>query len=217
MANTKNSTSKKETAETTKTSVKKDDNILALEKQVKAQQEQIQQLMAMLQGNIVVPNVIDKNDIGADEEILVVSLTPNKLNLVGDGGNVLFSFDNIYEEQYIDYASLKEIVRANRDMAKSGRFYILDERVVNKLRLKNNYKNILEPEQLKKLMSIDVQKAIEFYKLANDIQKHTIIEIVKQNKFNGENIDYNLLRELSELSGVNLIDVEDATKVDVGQ
>lgn len=213
MANTKKTTSTTEKVAKTENTV----NIKSLEKQVQEQQEQIKQLMEMLKNNVTASVTTENNDIGADEEILVISLTPNKLNLVGSDGSVLFSFDNIYEEQYIDYASLKEIVRANRDMAKSGRFYILDERVVNKLRLKNNYKNVLTPEQLKKILAVSANKAIELYKLANDIQRQTIIDIVRQAKFNSENIDYNLLRELSELSGIDLMNVEDATKIDVTQ
>ena len=212
MANTKKTTS------TTEEKVAKVDNtvnIKSLEKQVQEQQEQIKQLMEMLRNNVAVPVTTESNDVGADEEILVISLTPNKLNLVGNDGSVLFAFDNMYEEQYIDYASLKEIVRANRDMAKSGRFYILDERVVNKLRLKNNYKNILTPEQLKKLFAVSADKAIDLYNLANDMQRQTIIELVKQAKFNSENIDYNLLQKLSELSGIDLMNVEDATQIDV--
>lgn len=213
MANTKKTTSTTEKVAKTENTT----NIKSLEKQVQEQQEQIKQLMEMLKNNVTASVATENNDIGAEEEILVISLTPNRLNLVGSDGSVLFSFDNIYEEQYIDYASLKEIVRANRDMAKSGRFYILDERVVNKLRLKNNYKNVLTPEQLKKILAVSANKAIELYKLANDIQRQTIIDIVKQAKFNSENIDYNLLRELSELSGIDLMNMEDATKIDVTQ
>ena len=212
MANNNQITSVKET-KTNRTTIKN------LEEQIAEQQEQIKQLMAMLQNqnnNIVVNNnaPVD-NDIGAEEEILVISLTPNKLNLVGSGGVVLFSFENMYEEQYIDYTSLKEIVRLNRDMAKNGRFYILDERAVSKLRLKNNYKHVLSPEQLKKILTTNVDNAIELYKLANDTQKRTIIDLVKEAKFNGDSIDYNLLKQLSELSHVDLMSVEDATQIEI--
>lgn len=212
MANTKNTASDNATKKKNTTTVKQ------LEAQLEEQRKQIEMLMNALQNNTAVNNNSNNNvsnDISADEEILVMSLTPNKLNLVGDGGAVLFSFDEMYEEQFIDYASLKEIVRLNRDMARNGRFYILDERVVNKLRLKNNYKNVLNPEQLKKILSVDVNKAIELYKMANDVQKRTIIELVKQSKFKGDAIDYNLLGELSNLSGINLIEIEDATQIDV--
>ena len=210
MANTKKTASDNATEKKNTTTIKK------LEAQLEEQRKQIEMLMNALQNNVAVNNNSSINDdISADEEILVISLTPNKLNLVGDGGTVLFSFDEMYEEQFIDYASLKEIVRLNRDMARNGRFYILDERVVNKLRLKNNYKSVLNPEQLKKILSVDVNKAIELYKMANDVQQRTIIELVKQSKFKGDTIDYNLLGELSNLSGINLIEIEDATQIDV--
>lgn len=210
MANTKKTASDNATEKKNTTTIKK------LEAQLEEQRKQIEMLMNALQNNVTVNNNSNINDdISADEEILVISLTPNKLNLVGDGGTVLFSFDEMYEEQFIDYASLKEIVRLNRDMARNGRFYILDERVVNKLRLKNNYKSVLNPEQLKKILSVDVNKAIELYKMANDVQQRTIIELVKQSKFKGDTIDYNLLGELSNLSGINLIEIEDATQIDV--
>ena len=210
MANTKKTASDNATEKKNTTTIKK------LEAQLEEQRKQIEMLMNALQNNVAVNNNSNINDdISADEDILVISLTPNKLNLVGDGGTVLFSFDEMYEEQFIDYASLKEIVRLNRDMARNGRFYILDERVVNKLRLKNNYKSVLNPEQLKKILSVDVNKAIELYKMANDVQQRTIIELVKQSKFKGDTIDYNLLGELSNLSGINLIEIEDATQIDV--
>lgn len=197
----------------------KSDDIAKLEQKLLEQQEQIEKLMQALLNNQNDNSQFNKldNDIGADEEIEIISLTPNRLNILGEAGSVLISFDKMYEEQLIDYASLKDALRnrTNREMAKKGRFYINDERVVTKLRLKNDYKTILTPEQLKHILSSDVSKAIELYKLAPVGQKSTIIEIVKQSKFNGEDIDYNLLRELTKLSGVDLVNIEDVTKIEV--
>lgn len=197
----------------------KSDDIAKLEQKLLEQQEQIEKLMQALLNNQNDNSQFNKadNDIGADEEIEIISLTPNRLNILGEAGSVLISFDKMYEEQLIDYASLKDALRnrTNREMAKKGRFYINDERVVTKLRLKNDYKNILTPEQLKHILSSDVNKAIELYKLAPIGQKSTIVEIVKQSKFNGEDIDYNLLRELTKLSGVDLVNIEDVTKIEI--
>lgn len=194
-------------------------DIKALEEKIQSQQEQIEKLMEMLSQSVNISSTHNNkdNDISADEEIEIISLTPNRLNIIGEGGSILVSFDTMYEEQLVDYASLKDAlrIRVNREMAKKGRFYINDERVVNKLRLKNDYKNILSPEQLQHLLAIDVSKAIELYKLAPKGQKSAIIEIVKQSKFNGDNIDYNLLNELTKLSGVDLVNVEDVTKIEV--
>lgn len=197
----------------------KSDDIAKLEQKLLEQQEQIEKLMQALlnsQNDNSQFNKVD-SDIGADEEIEIISLTPNRLNILGEAGSVLISFDKMYEEQLIDYASLKDALRnrTNREMAKKGRFYINDERVVTKLRLKNDYKNILTPEQLKHILNSDVNKAIELYKLAPIGQKSTIVEIVKQSKFNGEDIDYNLLRELTKLSGVDLVNIEDVTKIEI--
>ena len=192
-----------------------DKKVAKLEEQLEEQKRQIESLLNMIQGQSVSNVVVNNDEIGGDEEFLVISLTPNKLNLLGADGSVLFVFDDIYEEQYIDYASLKEIVRVNREMAKKGRFYILDKRVVNKLRLKNNYKNILTPDQLKSILKSDTEKAVELYKLANKAQQSTILELVKQSKFKGDSIDMNLLSQLEELSGVKLIDIEDATQIEV--
>ena len=213
MANQTKTTQEK-TVKTTKS-----DDIAKLEQRLLEQQEQIEKLMQALlnsQNDNSQFNKLD-NDIGADEEIEIISLTPNRLNILGEAGSVLISFDKMYEEQLIDYASLKDALRnrTNREMAKKGRFYINDERVVTKLRLKNDYKTILTPEQLKHILSSDVSKAIELYKLAPVGQKSTIIEIVKQSKFNGEDIDYNLLRELTKLSGVDLVNIEDVTKIEI--
>lgn len=225
MANTKSKTTK----QTTKKDVKKeqvtserDEQIKELQKQVDEQKQQINELLSVLQQTSLqqtslgfrADSVNNNDDIRADEEILIVSLMPNRLNLVGDGGAVFLTFNEMYEEQYIDYATLKEIVRTNRQMAKNGRFYIVDEKVVNKLRLKNDYKNILTPDQLKTLVSQDVNKAISLYELANSRQKSIIVEMVKQSKFDGKEVDYNLLKRLEELSGVELVDVEDVTKID---
>lgn len=189
-----------------------------LKAKIDEQQKQIEALMEMIknqQSAMAVTTKPASNDIDMDEEILVISLIPNKLNLTGRDGSVLFSFDHMYEEQYVDYSSLKEIVTANRQMAKNGRFYIMDERVVNKLRLKNDYKNILSPEQLKEILVGNVNSAVELYKMAPKGQKSVIIELVKDKKFNGGGVDYNLLKDLGELCGVDLVNIEDATKIEV--
>lgn len=220
MANTKVKTAKNTTEKTVEKEQgvdTRDVQIEQLQKQVDEQRQQIDELLSTLKQSAFgfVPNSpTNSDDIKADEEVLIVSLMPNRLNLVGDGGVVFLTFNEMYEEQYIDYATLKEIVRTNRQMAKNGRFYIVDERVVNKLRLKNDYKSILTPEQLKTLISQDVNKAVSLYELANNRQKTIIIEMVKQAKFNGKEVDYNLLKRLEELSGIELVDAEDVTKIE---
>lgn len=214
MANTKTTSAKTTSTKTTETTTKKDET-KELKAQLKAQQEQIEELMKMIAMQASSQNNNVSDDIASDEEVLVVSLVGNKLNLLGRDGSVLVSFDEMYEEQYIDYAILKEIVTANRQMAKGGRFYIMDERIVNKLRLKNDYKNILSPDQLKDLLNKNVDSAIELYKIAPSRQKGVIVDLIKEKKFSDPNMDMNFLHKFSKLSGYDLVNVEDATKIEV--
>lgn len=214
MANTKTTSAKTTSTKTTETTTKKDET-KELKAQLKAQQEQIEELMKMIAMQASSQNNNVSDDIASDEEVLVVSLVGNKLNLLGRDGSVLVSFDEMYEEQYIDYAILKEIVTANRQMAKGGRFYIMDERIVNKLRLKNDYKNILSPDQLKDLLNKNVDSAIELYKIAPSRQKGVIVDLIKEKKFSDPNMDMNFLHKFSKLSGCDLVNVEDATKIEV--
>ena len=78
MANTKSATSKSIAAK------KREDKIDRLEKQIKEQQNQIVELMQALELSMSAKNNthVEDSDISADEEILVISLIPNKLNNV---------------------------------------------------------------------------------------------------------------------------------------
>ena len=87
MANTKTS---KETTKSNSDAKK----VEKLEAQLKEQKEQIDALMAMLKKTDIT-NVSNAptEDIVGDDEFLVISLTPNKLNLCGADGAVLFLYE----------------------------------------------------------------------------------------------------------------------------
>ena len=74
-------------------------DIKALEEKIQSQQEQIEKLMEMLSQSVnISPTHNNKdNDISADEEIEIISLTPNRLNIIGESGSILVSFDKMYE------------------------------------------------------------------------------------------------------------------------
>jgi len=96
MANTEGKITKTSTSQSTQ----KKADIANLEKKVVEQQAQIEELMKIIQNSMNIVTASNSSDeINADEDILVVSLTPNKLNLVGSDGSTLFSFDSMYEEQ----------------------------------------------------------------------------------------------------------------------
>lgn len=207
-------------ANTTNTTTKKDD-AKELKAQLKEQQKQIDQLMAMLSAqNVAVepetkPVVKEVDDIGSDDEVLVISLVPNKLNILGEHDQVLFSFNGMYDEQYVDYASLRETVRTHREMALNGRYYIADNRAIEKLKLKNAYRNILKPEQFEDILKNNINTAAELYKVAPAGQQKVIINIIKEKRAKGVAMDMNMLHKLSEISGTDLVNVEDVMNIKI--
>ena len=177
-------------------------------KQLEAQLQQMQMLMTLLQQNQSQPAKEEEED--ELEDVLVVNLVPCKLNLIGADGRAMYTFHKMYEEQYIDFSDLKEIIKSKsgRRMARNGRFYILNERAVDKLRLKNDYRKILNPEQLQTLLKRSVDSVVELYKLAPEGQQKVILDMIKEKKYAGEKVDLNILQELGEVAGVDLINIE---------
>lgn len=177
-------------------------------KQLEAQLQQMQMLMTLLQQNQSQPAKEEEED--ELDDVLVVNLVPCKLNLIGADGRAMYTFHKMYEEQYIDFNDLREIIKSKsgRSMARNGRFYILNERAVDKLRLKNDYKKILNPEQLQTLLKRSVDSVVELYKLAPDGQKKVVLDMIKEKKYAGEKVDLNILQELGEVAGVDLINIE---------
>lgn len=177
-------------------------------KQLEAQLQQMQMLMTLLQQNQSQSAKEEEED--ELEDVLVVNLVPCKLNLIGADGRAMYTFHKMYEEQYIDFSDLKEIIKSKdgRRMARNGRFYILNERAVDKLRLKNDYRKILNPEQLQTLLKRSVDSVVELYKLAPEGQQKVILDMIKEKKYAGEKVDLNILQELGEVAGVDLINIE---------
>lgn len=177
-------------------------------KQLEAQLQQMQMLMTLLQQNQSQQAKEEEED--ELEDVPVVNLVPCKLNLIGADGRAMYTFHKMYEEQYIDFSDLKEIIKSKdgRRMARNGRFYILNERAVDKLRLKNDYRKILNPEQLQTLLKHSVDYVVELYKLAPEGQQKVILDMIKEKKYAGEKVDLNILQELGEVAGVDLINIE---------
>lgn len=213
MANTTETTKsttrgRKPKAETTTTktnSATTDSAVAELQVENAKMREQMEQLMKMIeQNNSTQPMVSEV--ITDDDTVTVISLVPHKLNLCTEwGGGVVYTFNQMYEAQEIDFGDLKAIVRTNKDMVQNGRFYIADEKAVSKLRLKTYYNRILTPENLQKLLNFQPDKAVEMYSLAPQGQQDTIIEMIEAKLEKGETVDANILQQLGKLSGKELL------------
>lgn len=201
---------KKTTTSKKNTEPKKVDD--SLKKELEAQKKANEELQAQLAELMKALNAKKDEPVAEaeeDDDVTVISLMPCKLNLIGEDGGVAYVFEEMYEEQFVPFNELKGIVKKNRKLAKNGRYYIANEQAVKKLKLEQDYKKILNPEQIKKILDVDVATAIEMYKLAPQAQQKVVIEVVKAQKFAGKYIDNNLLVELGKLAHIDLVNAED--------
>lgn len=209
---TTRTTKSKSATSSAKTINEREETLIRENEEIKAQlaetQKQLQELMKQIQNGVAMTS--ESSAIEDDMEVLVISLVPHKLNLLTEpsGKGAIYSFNTMYEEQLIDYGDLKAIVRSNRDMVNNGRFYIMNEEVVKKLRLKTIYNHLLTPDELKGLLKKKPEQIVEIYKLAPEGQKQIIVDMVIDAKFNKGKIDANLLQELGQFCGKDLLNIE---------
>ena len=181
-----------------------------MKKQIKILQEEktsAEELVKILQKN----NSDNQNsdELRLDDDIVVISQTVGGLTLStdGKGEGTVYRFLKFGEVQDIPWGDLKDICKNMRSLAQKGAFYIANEKAVEKAKLKTYYNRMLSNEDILNLFDKDVNTIVELYKLANDFQKETIIDLVVNKKIKGEQIDAGILYALSDLSGKKLMEM----------
>lgn len=196
----------------------KEDLFAQMMEQMKQMQEQIKTLQkektsaeelvkALKESNISKEE--NDDELKLDDDITVISQCVGGLTLStdGKGEGMVYRFSHFGEIQDIPWGDLKEICRNMKSLAQKGAFYIANEKAVRKAKLKTYYNRILKNEDILHLFEKDANTIIELYKLANDFQKETIIDLIVNKKLKNEQVDGGVLFALSELSGKNLMDI----------
>lgn len=181
-----------------------------MQKQIEMLQKEktsAEELISMLKQDKGIKENTD--ELKLDDDITVISQCVGGLTLStdGKGGGMIYKFSNFGDIQDIPWGDLKDICRNMRSLAQKGAFYIANEKAVEKAKLKTYYNRMLKNEDILNLFDKDPNTIIELYKLANDFQKETIIDLIVNKKLKGEYIDGSVLYTLSELSGKKLMDI----------
>lgn len=185
------------------------EQMATLQKQVESQNKEksdLQKLMEALKSD----KSTDTEDIQDSEEIVVISQFVGTLSLFteGNGMGYEYKFDKFGDIQDIPYRDLKDIVRNNRTFAQNGLFYIANNKVVDRLRLKAYYKRLISNEDMINIFNKKPNEIIEIYKLAPDEEKKTIIDLIIDKKMNKQKVNNDVLVELGELCGKDLINID---------
>lgn len=143
-------------------------------------------------------------------EVPVVSMCQGELNLAtqGRGQGNIYTFTDFGQIIDIPFGDLKDIVQHNQRFANEGYFYIADEEVVKKLRKTSEYNKMLPPDVIENIFKNDANKIIDLYNMAPRGQKETIVEMIKNKRSQGIDVDANVLVKLGELTGIDFVGIE---------
>lgn len=167
--------------------------------EMKAQMELMAQMMANKSNELV-------RSAQNDRMITFVNLTNGTAILKG---NQNWALEGQYASRSFLEREARIIVNNMPNMIRSGMVYIADSQFVQDNDLADVYMNMLSDTDLKNLLAKDASYVIDVYKNVSDGQKQIIIDMILEKRRAGEKVDGNILTELSELCGKDLIHVED--------
>lgn len=167
--------------------------------EMKAQMELMAQMMANKSSE---PIHSTKND----RMITFVNLTNGTAVL---RGNQNWALEGRYASRTFLEREARIIVNNMPNMIRSGMVYITDADFVKENDLADAYVNMLSDTDMKSLLAQDAKNVIEVYKNVSDNQKQIIIDMIVEQRKAGAKIDGNILTELGELCGKDLVHIED--------
>jgi hypothetical protein len=201
MARTATKSQKEETVatEATNNAVSENEVLKAQIAEMKAQMELMAQMMANKTNESVQPA---KND----RMITFVNLTNGTAVL---RGNQNWALEGRYASRAFLEREARIIVNNMPNMIRSGMVYITDADFVKENDLADAYVNMLSDTDMKSLLAQDAKNVIDVYKNVSDNQKQIIIDMIIEQRKAGAKIDGNILTELGELCGKDLVHIED--------
>lgn len=201
MARTATKSQKEETVatEATNNAVSENEALKAQIAEMKAQMELMAQMMANKSNEPIRPA---KND----RMITFVNLTNGTAVLKG---NQNWALEGRYASRAFLEREARIIVNNMPNMIRSGMVYITDADFVKENDLADAYVNMLSDTDMKSLLAQDAKHVIDVYKNVSDNQKQIIIDMIIEQRKAGAKIDGNILTELGELCGKDLVHIED--------
>ena len=185
--------------EVTNNAVSENEVLKAQIAEMKAQMELMAQMMANKTNE---PVQSTKND----RMITFVNLTNGTAVL---RGNQNWALEGRYASRAFLEREARIIVNNMPNMIRSGMVYITDADFVRENDLADAYVNMLSDTDMKSLLAQDAKNVIDVYKNVSDNQKQIIIDMIIEQRKAGAKIDGNILTELGELCGKDLVHIED--------
>ena len=151
-------------------------------------------------------------DIRPDSYVKIMSLNNKPMNISSQprfqGKRLTFTYFG--ETKEVLYSEFLDIKENHKNFFEAGKFYLLDEGrgLIRKLGYEELYNHILTKEKIEAILNSSPE-ALNFFKSANKNQQETIIEMLFIRMRDGQDVDRNLIAEISRYSEV---DIEDKVK-----
>lgn len=124
-------------------------------------------------------------------------------------GNQNWTLDGQYSSRAFLEREARIIVNNMPNMIRSGMVYITDAQFVRDNDLSDAYLNMLSDEEMKTLLRKDAKYVVDVYKNVADGQKQIIVDMIIEQRKSGVKIDSNILVELGELCGKDLVHIDE--------
>lgn len=163
-----------------------------------------------LKDNTQVEDNDNTEELTSDTDITVISQTVGKLviSTEGNGVGTVYRFEEFGEVQDIPFGDLKDIVKNKPRFAKEGAYFICNPQAVKKLRLGNQYKNLIDDKTFVNLFDKDAKTIVALYESAPKMQQEQVVSLIQDRLDNGLEVDGNVLIKIGQLCGRDFITKE---------
>lgn len=198
------------TKRTTTTSMKKTegvnqtvDNALVQENEVlKKQMEAMQAQMELLAKQMAMSNTPVVATKKPERNIEFINMVPGTLVLKG---TQIWKIEGQFNSRSFLESEARIIVNNMQNTVRSGIVYIADSEFIKDCELESAYTALLSNEQLKNLLTKNFNEVVEIYKTVPKAQQDIIVSMIKEKKEAGVYIDANILIQIGELCGQDLV------------
>ena len=170
-----------------------------LKKQMEAMQAQMELLAKQVAMNINTTNTINQK---SERNIEFINMVPGTLVL---RGNQIWKIEGQFNSRSFLEREARIIVNNMQNTIRSGYVYIADYDFIQENELTEVYDTMLSDQQLKDLLNKKFNEVVEIYKTVPKAQQDIIVRMIKDRKEAGVQIDANILIQIGELCGQDLL------------
>ena len=193
----KKTTEVKESIENVNDSLAQENEML--KKQMEAMQAQMELLAKQVAMNT---NTTNPTNQKPERNIEFINMVPGTLVL---RGNQIWKIEGQFNSRSFLEREARIIVNNMQNTIRSGYVYIADYDFIQENELTEVYDTMLSDQQLKDLLNKNFKEVVEIYKTVPKAQQDIIVRMIKERKETGIQIDANILIQIGELCGLDLL------------